>query len=202
MKDGALSESALPQRVVVIGTTGSGKSTLGKRLATLLGASYVELDALHWEPNWIEATAEVFRARVAEGIAGRRWVVDGNYTGKLGYMTYEAADTVLWLDYSFPRVFSRLFVRTMRRRIRREQLWNGNVERLRSHFFTKDSLFLWAVKSHWRHRRDYAARFEQQDFAHLRIVRLRTPADTENYVRHIAEKAAATNVAAVATNQD
>jgi adenylate kinase family enzyme len=175
-----------PARVLVIGTTGSGKSTLARQLAQVLDAIYIELDALHWGPNWTEAEAGVFRARVAEAIAPPRWVVDGNYTGKLGYLVYEAADTVLWLDYSFVRVFSRLFVRTFRRRLRREELWNGNRESLRSHFFTRESLFLWAVQTHWMHRRTYPERFASPEFAHLRIVRLRSPRDTQRYVEGLA----------------
>ena len=179
----------IPQRIVIVGTTGSGKTTLAKRLARILDAPRVELDALHWEPNWTEATAEVFQERVREAIAGDRWVLDGNYTGKLGFMTFEAADTLIWLDYAFPRVFSRLFIRTVRRRIHREELWNGNRERLRSHFFTKDSLFLWAVKSQWRHRRIYVERFAQPEFAHLRVVRLHSPKETERYIAAVAPTA-------------
>jgi adenylate kinase family enzyme len=197
-----VSDGDLPQRVIVIGTTGSGKSTLAKRLAGLLDARYIELDALHWEPNWIEATTEVFLARVTAEIAAPRWVVDGNYTGKLGFLTYDAADTVLWLDYAFPRVFRQLFVRTMGRRIRREELWNGNVERLRSHFFTKDSLFLWAVKSHWRHRRDYRVRFAQPEFAHLSVVRLRSPHETERYVAKLADIAVGRDASGAAVAGD
>lgn len=175
-----------PQRIVIVGTTGSGKTTLAKRLSAMLGMPRVELDALHWEPNWTEATAEVFQERVRDAIAGERWVVDGNYTGKLGFMTFEAADTLLWLDYAFPRVFRQLFIRTMLRRVRREELWNGNRESLRSHFFTKDSLFLWAVKSHWRHRKSYVERFARPEFAHLRVVRLHSPTEMERYIATVA----------------
>lgn len=197
-----MSDGDLPRRVVVIGTTGSGKSTLAGRLAGLLDARYIELDALHWEPNWTEATDEVFRARVTAEIAAPRWVVDGNYTGKLGFLTYHAADTIVWLDYSFPRVFRQLFVRTMRRRATRQELWNGNVESLRTHFFTRDSLFLWAVKSHWRHRRDYSARFAAPEFEGHTIVRLRTPSETERYGDAIAAMAAGRDASSAPAGAD
>ena len=51
------------RRIVVIGATGSGKSTLAERLARKQGSAFIELDALHWEPNWNEAPLEVFRSR-------------------------------------------------------------------------------------------------------------------------------------------
>ena len=68
-----------PHRIVVIGTTGSGKSALATRLARSLGAPFVELDALHWEPAWTAATPEAFRARAEEATRGPAWVVAGNY---------------------------------------------------------------------------------------------------------------------------
>jgi len=176
-------DERMPSRVVVIGTTGSGKTTLARAIARAIGVPHIELDALHWDAGWTEAPAELFRERVADAIGGERWVVDGNYSGKLGSMTYAAADTVVWLDYAFPRVFSRLFVRTMRRALRGEVLWNGNRERLRDHFFTRDSLFLWAVKSHWRHRRTYAERFSGPAHADLHVVRVRRPAEAQAYLR-------------------
>jgi gluconate kinase len=45
----------------VIGTTSSGKSTLANQLARKISGDFIELDALHWEPNWKEAPNEVFR---------------------------------------------------------------------------------------------------------------------------------------------
>ena len=56
--------SAFPyKRVVVIGVTSSGKSTLAETLARRFDMDFIELDALHWEPNWQEASLEVFRDR-------------------------------------------------------------------------------------------------------------------------------------------
>jgi adenylate kinase family enzyme len=54
-------------RIVVVGTTSSGKSTLASQLVEKIGADFIELDALHWEPNWVEAPDEVFhKESVAE----------------------------------------------------------------------------------------------------------------------------------------
>jgi len=46
------------QRINVVGTSGSGKTTVARRAAEALGVPFVELDALHWEPGWQEAPDE------------------------------------------------------------------------------------------------------------------------------------------------
>lgn len=187
-------DRSLPQRVVVLGTTGSGKTTLARAIAPLLGARHVELDALFHEPGWTPAVTGVFRARVSEAIGGAdRWVTDGNYSHLVPDITWAAADTVIWLDYSFARTFSRLLRRTLRRSLSGEELWNGNRERLRGQFMSRDSLLLWAVKTHWRHRREWPVMLREPPYAHLRVVRVRTPRALDAYVR--ALRAAATGAA-------
>jgi adenylate kinase family enzyme len=179
----------MPQRVAVVGTTGAGKTTFAGRLATILGAKHVELDALYHGPNWIAAEPEVFRARVAQSIACERWVTDGNYNDARP-LIWAAADTLVWLDYAFPRIISQLARRTVRRYVRREELWNGNGERFWGHFLPNDnSLFFWATKTHWRRRRTYPERLRQPECAHLRVVRLRSPRDAERYLAVVEREA-------------
>ncbi|MEK7692767.1 MAG: adenylate kinase, partial [Chloroflexota bacterium] len=82
-------------------------------------------------------------------------------------------------------VLWRLFRRTMSRGLRRTELWNGNRESLRTHFLTRDSLFLWAKNTHWKHRREWPAVFRQPEMAHVRIVRLRSPREAEAWLRRL-----------------
>ena len=52
---------------------------MGRRLAAVLGAPFVELDSIFHQPGWAELPAGEFRRRVADLTAGETWVVDGNY---------------------------------------------------------------------------------------------------------------------------
>ncbi|MBK8181000.1 MAG: hypothetical protein IPK67_19355 [Planctomycetes bacterium] len=54
-----------PARVVFVGPCGSGKSTLGAQLAAARWVPHIELDALQWEPNWVEAPDAVMADRLA-----------------------------------------------------------------------------------------------------------------------------------------
>lgn len=172
------------KRVSVIGTTGSGKTTFARTLAQRIGGAHIELDSLHWEPNWTEAPLEVLRARVEAATQTGCWVVDGNYS-KVRDIIWRRADTVVWLDLPFRIVLWRLTRRTFGRAFHREELWNGNRENLWTHFFTRDSLFLWVLQTYWRHKRDYPELFARPEHAHLQIVRLRSGADAAKWLNKI-----------------
>jgi adenylate kinase family enzyme len=172
----------LPRRVAVVGTTGSGKTTYAGELARRLDVPHIELDALYWEPEWTHAAHDVFRERIREATATGGWVTDGNYATATGAMLWEAADTLLWLDYSIALIYRRLFMRTTRRAIRGVELWNGNRESLRAGFMSRDSLFVWALRTHWKHRREWPAMLREPRFAHLTVHRFRSPRAAARYL--------------------
>ena len=68
------------RRIVVVGTTGSGKTTVASQLSRLYQLLHVEMDALRHDPGWAEAPDDVFRERLARALADERWVADGNYS--------------------------------------------------------------------------------------------------------------------------
>lgn len=171
----------LGRRVIVLGTTGSGKTTLAGRLAKSLGCTHIEMDALHWEPNWTEAPTQVFRERVQKAVTHERWVMDGNY-GVVRDITWPAADTVVWLDYPLPIILWRLMRRTLRRVFLHEELWNGNRERFATQFLTRDSLFLWLFKTYWRRRREYPELLARPEYAHLTLIHLRSPREAQRWL--------------------
>ncbi len=173
------------KRIVVIGTTGTGKTTLASRMATRLGYPHFELDAFFWEPKWTEAETPVFRERVAKALEGEFWVVDGNYTSRAIDLIWPRADTLVWLDYSLPVTIWRLVARTLRRVVTQEELWSGNRERLWTQLFTNQSLLLWALKSFGQHKRTFPILFSQPEYKHLTIVRHRFPSETQEWLDKI-----------------
>ena len=136
-------------RIVVIGTTSSGKSTLANQLAKLIGADYIDLDALHWEPNWVGANPEVFCQRVETATSSQAWVVAGNYH-VVRDIIWRRAEIIVWLDYPLHIIFWRLLTRTIRRAVTQEELWNGNREPFWQHLklWSEDSLFHWLFKTY------------------------------------------------------
>ncbi len=170
------------RRVVVLGTTGSGKSTLAERLAERTGLRVIELDRLYWGRDWQPAPVELFRHRVEREIRDEDWIVVGNYS-QVRDLTWPAADTLIWLDLSLPLVMSRLVRRTIRRAACKEDLWGtGNRESFGNAFFSRQSLLLWALKTHRRNRERFSTEFEFLA-KEKRVVRLRSRRQIESFVR-------------------
>lgn len=169
------------RRLVVIGTTGAGKTTLAGRLAAARDMSQIELDALYWGPHWTPVGREQFRERVVAVTTGERWVAAGNYGG-VRDLLWSRADTIVWLDYPLAINLWRLTRRSLRRIIAREELWAGNRETFRAQFLSRDSLYIWAVRSHARHRREFRAQLAAPAHAHLRVVRLASPRATRRWL--------------------
>jgi adenylate kinase family enzyme len=176
------------RRVVVLGVSGAGKTTFAAALAEQLRMTHIELDALHWEANWVMAELDVFRARVAHAVAADAWVADGNYS-KARDLVWTRADTVVWLDYSFALTFARLVRRTVARVTTGEELYSGNRERFKEQFLSRDSLFLWAIKSYRKHRASYPELFASEPYRHLQVVRLRSPRAAERWLREVPRPA-------------
>ncbi|HEV2120322.1 MAG TPA: adenylate kinase [Candidatus Bathyarchaeia archaeon] len=174
------------RRISVVGTIGSGKTTFARKTSRILDAPHIELDALHWEPNWVEAPNDLFRERVTRSLQGDSWVVDGNYH-QVRDIVWNRADTVIWLDYPFRIIIGRLARRTLKRILTHEKLWNGNQEHIRG-LFTRDSVFLWAIRTYRRRRRQYPHLLSRPENSHLTVVRLRSPRESAEFLSTLDKK--------------
>jgi len=85
------------RRVLVIGSSGAGKSTFAAALGQLLGLPVIHLDQEYWLPGWTEPARQAWRAKVGELAAGEAWVMEGNFSGTWD-LRAPGADWILWLD--------------------------------------------------------------------------------------------------------
>lgn len=173
-----------PQRICIIGTSGAGKTTLARQVSHLLMIPHVELDSLYWERNWVELPLDVFRSRVAESLAGNSWIADGNYS-KVRDIVWGNADTLVWLDYSFPLVMSRILWRTFRRVTTQQQVCNGNYETWKK-ALSRDSVILWALQTYRKRKREYPILFNKSEYSHIHIVQLSSPQATADWLSTLA----------------
>jgi adenylate kinase family enzyme len=174
------------RRVVVYGTTGSGKTTVAARIAECLGVPHVELDAIFWLPDWTEKPREEFRAEVVTLLEGYRdgWVCDGNYSALRGIIL-PRTDAVVWLRLPFRVTFWRLLKRTVNRSWTKEPLWGGtNYESLRLAFFSRDSLLLYAITGRRRHRRKISHSLKEVSHQ-AEVYELRSAREVEEFLEKL-----------------
>lgn len=176
------------RRLVIVGATGAGKSTLAEQLSELLKCPFIELDALFWKPGWNESSEVEFHRKVDSALRGESWVVSGNYR-VVRDIVWSRADTLIWLDFPLYILLWRLLRRTIRRVASKELLWGTNQERFSHQFLSRDSLFLWAVKSQQRHKIEYPMLFELPENRHLQIFHFHRPAELSNWMNKLIEGA-------------
>ena len=168
-----------PTRILVLGPSGAGKSTLAREIGARLGLPVVHLDALFWEPGWVESDETVFRARIAAAVATDAWVIDGNYSRHLD-MRLARAHAVIWLDLPRSVYFPRAVWRSIKNYGReRADVGLGNKERFEIAFF-KD--FVWAYPT--RSRAKQAAQMAGLPPTIARVV-LRSRSEVAAFVRDL-----------------
>ena len=168
-----------PFRVVVAGVSGTGKTTLASRIALVIGAPHIEIDALYHGPEWVPR--ESFLDDVRSMVAQDSWTTEWQYRAARPLMT-ERADIVVWLDLPFwTTTLPRLVRRTLRRRLKREVLWNGNTEPpLRTFFTDPDNIVRWAISTRFKYRAKIPAL--ETAAPHVTVVRLRSQQQVERWL--------------------
>ena len=172
-------------RITINGSSGSGKSTLARRLAAALDLPHVELDAVNWQPGWVDLNSTdrpEFQRRVAAALAGDRWVTDGNYSSVQSGIRARATHAV-WLDYPRPLIMSRVIRRSLHRAISSDELWpgTGNVETF-ARWLDKEHPIRWSWDNYHRQRARYETVFDDPANAHLSVHRLRHPREADELV--------------------
>jgi adenylate kinase family enzyme len=164
--------------VVVIGTSGAGKTTLAERIAARLGIEHVEIDALHHGPGWTPRPE--FLDDVRALAARQAWVTEWQYADARPVLIRRATLAV-WLDYPLWLRMSRNIRRSVSRSLRRTPLWNGNVEPpLWTILTDRDHIIRWAWRT--RHKYDDVIELLARERPGLPVVRLCSQAEADAWL--------------------
>ena len=140
-------------KILITGTTCTGKTTLGKRLSKQTKIAQIDLDDIHFLPNWVEKDPDIFVNDVNTELENHSsWIVTGSYQSLLKDTVWQEATLIVWLDYPLHLILRRYFKRTYRRVFLKEKCCGENYETL-GRTFSKESLFLWIFKSYWHKKR-------------------------------------------------
>lgn len=176
------------ERIVIIGRTGSGKTTLARQLAAALDVPHVELDALYFGPDFSTAPVSVLRERVSIAIAGDRWITDGNKS-VVRDLVWPRADTIIWLDYPLFVSLWRLARRALGRAssLTTQAAETGERKGLPKQFLSAARGVLSALRSHTGQRSEFPRMLAAPENQHLETARLRSPRATQRWLTRVAE---------------
>ncbi len=139
-------------RIRVVGS--GGKSSLARALGVKLGLPVVELDAIHWLPNWVERprceSARIVETAIESMPAG--WICDGNYFSSLGKSSVAQADTIIWVRMPWSVVLWRIVMRSFKRARDKRRICGSNYESW-SRMLGPDALWLWHLKNPYMKRK-------------------------------------------------
>ncbi len=165
------------KKILIVGTSCTGKTTFGKSISEKSNIPYFDLDDFYWLPNWVEKADDVFLEDIKnEILSNDKWIVGGGYTSLVKELLWTKADTIIWLDYSLPLILSRFFKRTFRRIVYKEACCNGNYETFYSSFIAKDNLFFWILR-HYKSRKRKFNVWKAGEFKGKNWVVLKSPSD-------------------------
>jgi adenylate kinase family enzyme len=173
------------RRIIVVGTSGSGKSFVAKRLAEILSVPYVCNDAIHWRGGWTPNPPPLRFAEYELATRGDGWTYDGNIGSMRDpehFLLAERADTLVWINLPRFEVMRLLLTRTLKRTLTKESLWHGNRETWRGSFASSDSVIAWSWRTYDKHKIQYGAIFADPRWRHLRKIRLRSRAEVNRWL--------------------
>jgi adenylate kinase family enzyme len=178
----------LGTRIVIVGSSGAGKSALAERLAPIIGGPHVELDAMQHGADWAQATPDELVQRADAVTRGDRWVADGNYLA-VRSLLWQRATGLVWLDYSRSVMMRRVISRSVHRALMRVELWNGNREDWRQ-WNDPEHPIRWAWSTHAHLRAEYERAVRDRAGMPPVVARLRSPRGVHDLVTDLRRRRA------------
>lgn len=186
---------SIGNRIHIVGSSCSGKTTLAQQLSRALDMPAVDLDALNWEPNWYALSAnepERFTRRIIKATQGDRWVVAGSYSRFSQPILWHRLETVVWLDMPLPLLVRRVLVRSWRRWRSKELLWGTNYERFWPQLAIwrkEESLLWWIVTKYNQRRQNMLDHMQNPRWQHITFIHLQGPKAVAAWLKNVEAEA-------------
>ena len=100
-------------KISIVGSSGSGKSTTAVKLGNILDLPVYHLDKYFQRPGWVMVDLEVMMRTNLELVQKDKWIIDGNYISTMDFR-FSEADTIIFLDFSRIKCLSNVFHRFIR----------------------------------------------------------------------------------------
>ena len=85
-------------RIALVGSPASGKSTLAEALGEIINLPVFYLDLLVWQPNWTLTKAEDFNLAHTNLLTQKQWIIEGNTYTNQTIERFTQAEQIIFLD--------------------------------------------------------------------------------------------------------
>ena len=177
-------------KIMVVGTAASGKTTFARNLAVQLQVDHIELDNLFWLDNWTESASIQFQEKFINRVRSmnKGFVIDGNYS-LIQNLILSEIDTVIWLDYSLRVNLYRVIKRSLYRVISQRKIWkNSNNREHWAKLLSKDSIILWVVQTHGKNRLKYLQMMNATQCHHIKWLHFHKTEQLDEFLKHLSPK--------------
>ncbi len=121
-------------KILVVGYSGSGKSTFTKRISKLNKIPRLHIDRIFFEPNWVERDWSIVEKEIREFMRNESWIIDGKYSN-LAKDRYDECDVIFIFDYNrFKCLYGAIIRRIKYHNKQRDTIAEGCRERLNFSF--------------------------------------------------------------------
>ena len=166
------------KKIMLIGSGGTGKSTLARQIGQMLAIEVIHLDTLMWRSNWEIIYKDEQIAIQQKLVRKDEWIIDGNYGGTMDIRLREA-DTVIFFDYSRYLCLYRALKRMIQYRNKsRPDMVEGNNERL-------DYAFLKWIWAYPKTKRPVILQTLTKLSEEKNVVILGTPKEAKDYIKKL-----------------
>jgi len=189
MSEAEFQPSNLGRRILIYGSSCSGKSTLGQELADHLGVPFVELDAINWLPGWVgldKTDPDELVLRFNAATSGEGWVAAGSYTRYAQASFWPRLDSLVFLDLPRWLLIVRVIRRSWVRWRTKELLWGTNTESFWKQlaFWRGEDSLIWWIWNNFDKRRMQVSETEGDPrWRHIRIIRVNGTREVDRFRR-------------------
>lgn len=159
-----------PQRIMIFGRPGSGKSTFALAVHQHTGLPLYHLDRYFFKENWQERPQEEFLCWQQEMVIKPQWIMDGNSIHSLE-MRYQRSDLVVYFNFPKWLCLIRLFKRRFFKDLAIQDRAVDCPEILRWRFIR----YMWTFEK----RVSSPLRTCQQRYPHIPFIELRSSHDVK-----------------------
>ena len=118
------------EKIIIIGSGGSGKSTFARELGKKLDLPVIHLDSEFWKPGWVQPERKEWLKKLEILLSEPKWIADGNYFSSLDFRLNKA-DAVIFLDFKRSVCIYRVIKRFFKyRRATRSDMAEGCGEKI------------------------------------------------------------------------